>query len=132
MDEPFPWVMVKRTRSLPRGGNILVLEPFVARLAEALAFAKTAGRLEMDAEAGALWDKVYDELVESGDFIPHTERSAPYASRVAMLYALADCSRVIRVEHLRGALAVVRLLPCIGKADVQARQQNPIPLCNCR
>ena len=103
----FLWVVVKRKGSLARGGNIAVLEPFVARLAEALAFAKQAGRLEMDAEAERFYEGVYDRLVESGDFIRHTERSAPYALRLAMLYALSACSAVIRAEHLQGALAVV-------------------------
>ena len=126
----FLWAVVKRTRSLSRGGNIGVLEPFLDRLASALAFAKTVGRLEMDNEAQAVYEAVYDRLVESGDFIPHTERSAPYTLRLAMIYALADRSAVIRADHLRAALAVVeycresaRLL--FGKAG-EPKEPDPL------
>jgi hypothetical protein len=102
----FLWVVVRSDTDLPDGGNISVLEPFLGRLAEALAFAKKAGRMRRDAEADALWREAYPSLKRSGDSVPHTDRARPYVLRLSMLYALADCSAVIRREHLRAALAV--------------------------
>jgi hypothetical protein len=83
-----------------------VLDPFLERLKSALAFAKEAGRMTVDSAADALWDSVYDDLALSGDSVRHTEKAAPYVLRIAQLYALADKSTTIRVEHLQAALAV--------------------------
>jgi hypothetical protein len=100
------WAVVHSPRSLPLGGDVGVLSPFVAPLAEALASVKQAGRLALDAEAEAHWRGVYPSLKVSGDSIPHTERAAPQTLRLAIIYALADKSGVIRLPHLQAALAV--------------------------
>ncbi|MBY0514064.1 MAG: bifunctional DNA primase/polymerase [Gemmataceae bacterium] len=102
----FLWAAVRSELDLPGGGNILVLEPFVKPLADALAFAKQAGEVRRDADAERLWHEVYGTLKRSGDTVPHTDRARPYVVRLSLLYALADRSPVIRVEHLRAALAV--------------------------
>jgi hypothetical protein len=102
----FLWAAVKRSRFLPSGGSMESLKPYLGRLQPALAFAKQAGELKRDADAEALWNEVYPSLATSGDDVPHTDRARPYALRLAMLYALADESKVIRAEHLRAALAV--------------------------
>jgi hypothetical protein len=102
----FLWCAVKRSGFLPDGGSMNVLKPYLERLQSALAFAKGAGELKRDAEADALWRGVYPSLCVSGDEVPHTDRARPYVLRLSMIYALADKSSVIRVEHLRAALAV--------------------------
>src|SRR5262249_17987827 len=102
----FLWCLVRSERDLPDGGDIGVLEPFLEPLATALTFAKNAGEMKRDAQANVLWREVYPDLKRSGDAVPHTERARPYVMRLAMLYALADCSAVIRVEHLQAALAL--------------------------
>jgi Bifunctional DNA primase/polymerase, N-terminal/Protein of unknown function (DUF3987) len=103
----FLWCVVKRVRNIPRPAKLEpLLSPFLERLASALAFAKQAGELAMDGEAESLWDSVYDELSISADSVPHTNRAEPYVMRLSMLYALADCSKVIRREHLQAALAL--------------------------
>ena len=102
----FLWACVKRSRFLPNGGNIGVLKPFKERLKTALAFAKKVGEVKRDAEADALWTEVYPSLTTSGDSVPHTDRARPYALRLAMLYALADGSAIIRREHLQASLAL--------------------------
>jgi hypothetical protein len=100
----FLWAKVKRSRFLDEGGNIDVLKPFLNRLQSALSFAKTAGEVKKDDEAKVLWKKVYPALATSGDDVPHTDRARPQALRLAMIYALADCSAVIRLDHLQAAL----------------------------
>jgi hypothetical protein len=102
----FLWARIRIIRYLPDGGDINVLKPFLARLADTLAFAKSAGEMNRDSEARRLWNQVYPALLHSGDSVPHTDRARAYAVRLAMLYALADKSTTIRVEHLRAALAV--------------------------
>jgi hypothetical protein len=102
----FLWCCVQSPRCVPSCGNMTVLEPFLVPLAEALAFAKKAGELKRDGTTEALWHEVYPALKASGDSVPHTERARPYVVRLHLLYALADCSPVIRQEHLQAALAV--------------------------
>src|SRR5581483_5608786 len=102
----FLWVKVKSPRSIPDPANMAALERFLPRLASVLALAKGVGEMKRDAEAKALWDGVYPALKSSGDDVPHTDRARPYVVRLSMLYALVDGSAVIRVEHLKAALAV--------------------------
>jgi hypothetical protein len=102
----FLWAKVKRSRFLEEGGNIDVLKPYLNRLQSALSFAKTAGEVKKDDEAKVLWKKVYPALATSGDDVPHTERVRPQVLRLALIYALADSSKVIRIEHLQAALGV--------------------------
>jgi hypothetical protein len=111
----FLWVAVQWVRYLPRGGSMEPLTPFIERLKTALAFGKTAGELKCDADANALWDRVYPELFHSADSVPHTSRARPYVLRLSMLYALADCSKTIKVEHLRAALAVWEYCRCSAR-----------------
>ena len=102
----FLFAAVERKRFLPSGGSIEPLTPFMERLRTALAFGKHAGELKRDADADALWSEVYPSLCLSGDSVPHTDRARPYVLRLSMLYALADCSTTIKVEHLKASLAV--------------------------
>ncbi len=100
------WASVRSRRSLPMGGNILVLKPFLERLRSGLEKAKQAGKVWFDADAQKRWEEVYPELKTSGDTVPHTDRARPYALRMALLYALVEGSVVIRLEHLQAALAL--------------------------
>jgi hypothetical protein len=102
----FLWCVVRSGKDLASGGNIEVLKPFLDRLKTALAFARNAGEMRRDAEADAMWCEVYGGLKRSGDSVPHTDRARPYVVRLSMIYALADCSAVVRREHLAAALAV--------------------------
>jgi hypothetical protein len=102
----FLWCLVTSPRSLPSGGDIGVLTPFLPRLAEALGRAKGAGGLRRDGEAEALWEARYDALKRSGDAVPHTDRGRPNVVRLALIYALADGANAIRRPHLEAALAV--------------------------
>ncbi|MCE9564874.1 MAG: DUF3987 domain-containing protein [Planctomycetes bacterium] len=102
------WCEVKRSRLLPHGGDISVLDPFVKPLAEAIRQAKNMGHIKRSNEANALWESVYPMLAESkpGAFGKAVERARPQVMRIALIYALIDGSNLIEIEHLRAALAV--------------------------
>lgn len=105
----FIWVCVKRSKILPEGGHISEeqLRSLVDRLCSALSAAREIGIMARDAEARELWFKVYPRLSEGrpgllGSVIGRAEAQV---MRLACIYALFDLSAVIRVEHLRAALA---------------------------
>jgi hypothetical protein len=102
----FLWGVTSRSRFLPNGGNLAGLAKYLPRLEASLNFAQQAGPMRRDAQAEKIWKEVYPGLRVSGDRIPHTEKAAPYVLRISMIYALADCSNIIRIEHLAAALAV--------------------------
>lgn len=109
----FLWVFVKRSKLLPSGSTLP--EPMIAdfqrRLRAVLDFSARVGRVQRDAAAEALWARLYDVL--SDERVPGllgavTARAEPMTMRLACLYALADKSTVVRVPHLRAAVAVWR------------------------
>ncbi len=104
----FLWLCVKRSKYLPDGGQPVDLTPIVARLMDALAFARTTGLMTRDDEARMLWHAVYRPLSEGkpGLLGAMIARAAPIVVRLSMLYALLDCSYVIRKEHLTAAIAL--------------------------
>jgi Bifunctional DNA primase/polymerase, N-terminal/Protein of unknown function (DUF3987) len=124
----FLWAKVRRQRILDEGGDIGVLTPFLERLRKALDFAKTAGVMVKDDEAKVLWHEACPELLASADTIPHTERARPQVLRLAMIYALADSSAVIRVEHLQAALGVWSYCRASAKLLFPIQPQEPEPL----
>ena len=107
----FLWAMVKRQRLLPDCGDVRVLDPFVAPLAEAVSAAKAVrSPLRRSAEARDLWHAIYPSLkaARSGPYGLATERACPQVMRVALLYALLDKATDIREDHLKAGLAVWR------------------------
>ncbi len=97
---------------LPEGGRIHEedLNPLITGLNKALKFAHETGEIPFDEEARRLWYEVYPELSEGkpGLLGSMTARSEAQVRRVACVYALLDCSSVIRRDHLEAALAVWR------------------------
>lgn len=106
----FLWVCVRRSKCLPEGGNISEVDfaPLVARLAEALEFAKRAGELRRNDGAREVWHAVYPELSEGkpGLLGAVLARAEAQVMRLACIYALLDLSQVVRREHLLAALAL--------------------------
>lgn len=108
----FLWLAVRRSKLLPFGGSLdetdcaFLIQP----LRDAAEFARTAGRMDRDSDANALWAEAYAELSEGrpGLLGAVTSRAEAHTMRLAMLYALIDCSPVIRAAHLRSALALWR------------------------
>ena len=77
-------------------------------LADALAFARSAGEVRRDDEARTIWCEVYGELSEGKPGLAGAllARGEAHVMRLALLYALLDKSELIRAPHLLAALAL--------------------------
>lgn len=99
----FLWLCVRRSKCLPRGGQIqkVNLEPLLKRLGASICFGQSAGMVEPSEEAWKIWESVYPELSEgeSGLLGGVTSRAEAQTMRLAMLYALLDCSYAIEADH---------------------------------
>jgi len=108
------WLCVRRSKILPFGGDLRDrdLEDVTRRITHAVVRARSIGesRIVFDQEARGLWADVYEDLSEGrpGMLGAVTSRAEAQAVRLALLYALADCSSSIRAPHLRAALALVQ------------------------
>lgn len=106
----FNWVCARRSKYLPDGGNLAKndLNEAVRCLNEAVKFARNTERIKRDDEANQLWHRVYKRLSDGygGLLGSITSRATAQVIRLACLYALLDCSDIIRLEHLEAALAV--------------------------
>jgi hypothetical protein len=126
----FLWIYARRSRLLPDGGTLRStdLQAEGEALRNAMLLARTFGELCRDEEATELWHDVYGQLSAErlgivGDV---TSRMEAHAVRLALIYALLDCSPVIRAAHLRAALAVCEYALrsaeyCFGGLSADAR-----------
>lgn len=107
----FLWVCVRRSKCLPEGGRIHEVDfsEIVKKLEAAIAFGQNPDYLvARDSEAKELWSSVYPDLSEGGRGLlgAVTTRAEAHVMRLAMIYAILDCSPWIKLAHLRAALAV--------------------------
>ena len=106
----FIWLLVRRSKSLPFGGewHTANLAPLSRAIIGALEFADQNLRMTWGEDARSLWREAYELLTEDrpGMFGAVTARAEAQTLRLAMLYALADCSHEIRRGHVESALAV--------------------------
>jgi len=106
----FLWVCVRRSKSLPFGGDFsqIDLELLTNELRKAVEFAKTAGEIKWAEETKPLWASIYEELSEGKPGIVGAicARAEAQVTRLACIYALLDCSKVIKPAHLKAALAI--------------------------
>ena len=106
----FLWVMVRRSKLLPFGGDWRVLDtaPLVARIEAAIEFGKQSTEIAWGQSAKPLWIETYGVLSEGapGMFGAVTGRAEAQATRLAALYAVMDTSRTIERPHLEAALAI--------------------------
>jgi hypothetical protein len=105
----FLWVCARRSKILPEGGQIDSVDfaPLVSQLKSAVEFARTVGEVRRDDAARKIWCAVYEQLSEGkpGLFGSIVSRAEAQVVRLALVYALADRSRVIAPEHLCAGLA---------------------------
>jgi hypothetical protein len=103
------FVCASRVRLLPEGGEEY-FESVIKRLRKAAEFAHTCGEMKRDDEAKAIWREVYPDLSEGklGMFGAMTARLDAIAVRLSMIYAILDCSPLVRAAHLKAALAIVK------------------------
>jgi hypothetical protein len=106
----FLWICAKRSQLLPRGGNLASVDftSLRRRLQDAITFGKTPGEMQLDEQAVVAWDAVYAMLSEDRSGLANTllARAEPQVMRLAMLYAVLDCSETIGLAHLNAALAL--------------------------
>ncbi|HOJ60332.1 MAG TPA: hypothetical protein PK878_08590, partial [bacterium] len=106
----FLWFAVRRSKHLPRGGNLTEseLNPIVIRLHHALEHARGVGEMGMTEAAWVIWEGLYEGLTRDipGLFGLVTARAEAQIRRLACLYALLDPSGIVDVPHLKAALAV--------------------------
>ena len=103
----FMLVCVQRSKFLPEGGGTVDLSGILPRMIKALEFAQTVGEMHRDEEAREIWKNVYGHLTRerAGILGGVLSRDAAHVVRLSMIYALLDCSAMIRKEHLLAALA---------------------------
>jgi hypothetical protein len=104
------FVCTGRSKILPDGGRVDAdaWESLRNRLTEALLFSSTGGQVERDNPARNIWFEVYGPLSEGKPGLAGAllARGEAHVCRLALLFALMDCSVVIRTPHLEAALAV--------------------------
>jgi hypothetical protein len=108
----FLWVCARRSKLLPDGGRLHEVDfgTVDRALGKALEFARLEGEIKRDAEARERWINVYEGLSEGqpGLFGAVTSRAEAQVVRLSLIYALLDCSTVIKLPHLEAAVAVWR------------------------
>jgi hypothetical protein len=106
----FLWACVDRSKTLPEGGDpdAQALAGVQRRLAAAVAFARGVGEVRRDDAARELWRAVYGDLSEGKPGLTGAllGRAEAHVMRLAMIYALLDCSSFIQAAHLMAALAL--------------------------
>ncbi len=106
----FLWVAVRRSKCLPEGGRLYEfnLQPLLTRLRAAVEYARGVTLLQRDEEAREVWREVYPKLSEgrTGLLGAVTSRAEAQVMRLASIYALLDRSHMVRLPHLRAALAL--------------------------
>ncbi len=103
----FLFVCVKRSKLLPEGGGSVNISGILPRFHNAWEFAKNVKEMHRDEVARDVWREVYGELTQEQPGILGSvlARDAAHVVRLSMIYALLDCSAMIRREHLMAALA---------------------------
>ncbi len=124
----FMWFCVKRSKTLPYGGGGVDLQPLADKLALVVTFAKSIDELTWAKETIPLWGKIYIDLTEeeSGLIGSITARSEAYVTRLACIYALLDHSLIIRVKHLKAAVAVWDYARASTEYIFQGRSGDPL------
>lgn len=106
----FLWVMVRRSKELPYGGewHTVNTAPLLRGLSSAIGYAKHAGEITWGQSARPAWSAVYGPLSEGsvGLFGAVTSRAEAHALRLACVYAVLDHSATIEAPHLHAALAL--------------------------
>jgi hypothetical protein len=105
------WVCVMRSKCLPEGGSVPIetMEQLSRRVSLAVEWARKGPKeLHRDEDARALWAEIYPELSTGSPGLlgAATGRAEAQVMRLSAIFAALDCSEVVRVEHLRAALAV--------------------------
>jgi hypothetical protein len=107
----FMFMLVKRSKVLPFGGDALVDDVILDlgdRLKAVIASASGIGRIGWTSSASNVWKTVYGRLSEGqpGLLGSVTSRAEAQTVRLALIYALLDGASNIDLPHIMAALAV--------------------------
>jgi hypothetical protein len=108
----FLWLCSRRSKFLPEDEDRQVcdeaLAQLVTRFQRAVEFARTVGEVRRDEVARNYWRAIYRDLSEGkpGLLGAVTSRAEAQVMRLAMIYALLDCSAAIGGAHLEAAVAL--------------------------
>jgi hypothetical protein len=106
----FLWVAVRKTKNLPDGEYPPehVIRPCAEAISRAVDFASREREVRRDDETNEFWREAYAELTAARSNLLGAilSRAEVHVLRLSLIYALLDCSPVIRTEHLSAALAV--------------------------
>ena len=101
---------VRSSKTLPFGGEIDQVDfiPIIEQLRLALRFGQVTERVRFGPDAREIWPAHYARLRQGhhGLWGDVTARAEAHVVRLALIYALLDCSDTIDAVHLRAALAV--------------------------
>ena len=104
------WCCVRRSKLLPNGGRVPEHEMQILadRISTAVEYARVGPEVRKAASIEESWADAYAVLSEgrTGLWGAATARAEAQVLRIAMVYALLDCTDTIRREHLDAALAV--------------------------
>jgi hypothetical protein len=124
------WLAVARRKLLPFGASIdqPSLNSLISQLRTAYIFGKSAGEVTFAPEARDLWVQIYTELSQDvpGFIGALTARAEPQVLRLALIYALLDSSKVIKVEHLNVARAFWAYAEASVKYIFSERSGSPL------
>jgi len=124
-------IFVERTRILPLPHKIdeHTRGRLITKLADAINKARRVGKLTLDQEAEKMWvDTLYLEFTfedEDAAWIDLVQRAAPYALRIAGLYAALEGRSVITRTDLGASAAVVRYIIESAHYLVDWQLRNP-------
>jgi len=108
----FLWLQVKRSKSLPFGGEWFSVDKsrIALDLQSVLELGKHEVRMQWHEDARPLWEEAYEYLSEEhpGMFGAIIARAEAQTLRLAMIYALAAGELRIKRTHVESALAVWR------------------------
>ena len=106
------FVCARRARVLPYGGNLHdgTLNDVVEALCLAKDFTSQERVITWGGDARELWERVYEALSteRAGLLGAVTNRAEAQVLRLALLYAILDCSETIRLPHLEAGLEIWR------------------------
>lgn len=124
----FMWFCVKRSKILPFGSGGFDQQPLVDKLSPIVNFAKGTSQLTWGEETKTLWGRIYVDLTEeeSGLIGSLTARAEPYVTRLACIYALLDRSTIIKIRHLKAAVAVWDYARASTEFIFQGRSGDPV------
>jgi len=124
----FLWVCVQRSKELPEGGRPLTWTTELRHLARAVDHGRRCGELRRDEAARRWWHAVYGPLSAGrpGMLGAMTARAEAQVMRLACLYAVADISSFVTVDHLRAALEVWRYCFASARSLFGDRLGHPV------